>query len=165
MCVIFTKANERIFVRQKSLAFTLKGILDDLPYDSAAEYNININPTFRRSLNSAVDLYTTSRNEALKTVYSQMVPNKNRPMEVEADYEEVAASCGHFSFSLLEVAEQIKLYLDALDELQLEIEERPGGRSWSWLKFWRRSLRSDHEAVAKDPGTFSHQYGFSTNDS
>lgn len=85
-------------------------------------------------------------------VYSQMVPERRRPMEVEADYEEVAASCGHFSFSLLEVAEQIKQYLDALDELQLEIEERPSGRSWQWLKFWRKIPQEDREALANDHG-------------
>ncbi|KAL9036143.1 MAG: hypothetical protein Q9180_004469 [Flavoplaca navasiana] len=30
------------------------------------------------------------------------------------------------------------MYLDVLDELKLEIEERPNGRTWNWLRFWRR---------------------------
>lgn len=62
---------------------------------------------------------------------------KVQSMEVEADLEEVSASCGHFSFSLLEFGEQLKDLLAILDELQLESEERPHGRSWNWLKFWR----------------------------
>lgn len=56
---------------------------------------------------------------------------------VEADLEEVSASCGHFSFSLMEFGEQLKDLLSILDDLQLESEERPYGRSWSWLKFWQ----------------------------
>lgn len=62
-----------------------------------------------------------------------------RDVETEADLEEVSASCGHFSFSLLEFSEQLSELLAILDELQLESEERPNGRSWSWLKFWRRT--------------------------
>lgn len=57
-------------------------------------------------------------------------------LEVEADLEEVSASCGHFSFSLLEFGEELKVLLSILDELHLEAEERPNGKSWSWLKFW-----------------------------
>jgi hypothetical protein len=57
--------------------------------------------------------------------------------EAEADLEEVSASCGHFSFSLMEVGEQLHELLGILDELQLEAEERPGGRSYGWMKFWR----------------------------
>lgn len=124
-----------------------------MPYDSAARYNIKINPTFRISLNKAIELYKTSRKEALELIYSQKVLTKHRPIEIEADYEEVAASCGHFSFSLLEVAEQMKEYLDALDELHLEIEERPEGRTWAWMKFWRPYPQDDREALASDIGT------------
>ncbi|KAL9112563.1 MAG: hypothetical protein Q9227_003134 [Pyrenula ochraceoflavens] len=134
----------------RSLAYTLKEILDDLPYDSSAEYDININPHFRSSLIEATKLYNSSRTEALKMVYDQKVPDKYRPMEVEADYEEVAASCGHFSFCLIEVADQIKDYLDALEELQLVVEERPNGRSWNWLKFWHSDPKSDHQTSPTD---------------
>jgi hypothetical protein len=31
--------------------------------------------------------------------------------------------------------------LSILDELQLEVEERPNGRTWSWLKVWLRLLQ------------------------
>lgn len=37
----------------------------------------------------------------------------------------------------MEFGEQLKDVLAILDELQLETEERPKGRSWNWLKFWR----------------------------
>ena len=71
-------------------------------------------------------------------------------MEVEADFEEVAASCGYFSFSLLDFAHEMKVYLEILDDLKLEVEERPSGRTWNWLKFWRSFHFS--KSKSEDPG-------------
>ena len=123
-----------------SLAFTLKEILDELPYGPGPEYEIKVNPKFRTSLQRALELYISARDEALKVVYNHKDMERTLSTELEADWEEAAASCGHFSFCLLEVAEQITEYLVILDELQLELEEQPAGsRSWNWLKFWRSS--------------------------
>lgn len=115
----------------------MKEILDELPYGPGPDFKINVNPKFRGSLTQAISLYSNSRKEALKDVYDKKDIDLERSPETQADFEEVAASCGHFSFSLLEFAEQLKEYLDILDELQLEVEELPTGRSWEWLKFWR----------------------------
>jgi hypothetical protein len=131
-----------------SLAFTLKEILDELPYGPAPKYEIKINPKFRTSLRRALELYISARNEALKVVYNQKDMDHTRPIEVQADWEEAAASCGHFSFCLLEVAEQVTDYLIILDELQLEVEEQPAGsRSWTWLKFWKASRNLSQDSV------------------
>lgn len=73
-------------------------------------------------------------------------------MELEADFEEVAASCGYFSFSLLDFANEMKVYLEILDNLKLEVEERPGGRTWKWLMFWRRHQRTEPKRDKHDPG-------------
>lgn len=78
--------------------------------------------------------------------------NKERPLEVEADFEEVAASCGHFSFSLQDFAYETQVYLDILDDMKKEIEERPNGRSWNWLKIWRYGQRNPHHQPYEDPG-------------
>ena len=120
----------------RSLAYTLKEILEDLPFDPEANYAITANPRFRTSLDRALDLYRDARASALKVVYDKKDMDRNRPLEVEADWEETAASCGHFSFSLIEVADQMQEYLAILDEMQLELEEMPAGRTWSWMKFW-----------------------------
>lgn len=74
--------------------------------------------------------------------------------EAEADLEEVSASCGHFSFSLLEFGEQLQDLLAILDELQLEVEERPGGRSWAWMKFWQWKNTEAHRSDPLDAGMF-----------
>ena len=136
----------------RSLAYTLKEILDDLPYGPAPQYEIKVNPKFRSSLERAIELYMSARYEALKLVYDKKDMDRQQPIEVEADWEEVAASCGHFSFSLLEVAEQVKDYLIILDELQLEMEENPAGtRTWTWLKFWRAPMGDYRRSSELDP--------------
>ena len=150
----------------RSLAFTMKEILDELPYDPDRAYTITINPRFKASMDRALEMYKTAREEALKVIYKKKQTNKSRSLEIEADWEEAAASCGHFSFSLLEVAEQINDYLIILDQMQLEIEEIPTGRTWSWLKFWESSKNRERlsnidpdmaalveHADSKSPGT------------
>lgn len=123
----------------------MKKILDELPYDSNGD--IAIDAHFRTSLEDAVSLYTRSREEALGLLYRNKELTKADSSEMEADYEEVAASCGYFSFSLLDFATEMKVYLEILDDLKLEVEERPGGRSWSWLKFWHRTQRSGSRQI------------------
>jgi TRAP-type C4-dicarboxylate transport system permease small subunit len=123
----------------RSLAFTLKEIFKEIPFGPAPSYKVTIDSRFITSLGRALELYKVSREEALKSIYRQKDIFKVKKLEIEADLEEVAASCGHFSFSLLEFGEQLKELLAILDELQLESEERPHGRSWNWVKFWRKN--------------------------
>ena len=123
----------------RSLAFTLKEILDDCPFDASKQYVVTTNPKFKTSLDRALELYTDSRRSALLVVYGQKDMDRSRPTAVQADWEESAATCGHFSYSLVEVAESVKEYLLILDELQLEVDERPAGRTWKWLHFWTSS--------------------------
>ena len=129
----------------KSLAFTLKQILDELPYGPAPEFKIAVNPHFRSSLVEAIDLYSNARKEALSSLYKAKDLSVSRATALEADFEEVAASCGYFSFSLQDFAEEMKIYLDILDELKDEVD-KPffQKRSWNWLKFWRRKSRKNN---------------------
>lgn len=116
-------------------------ILDELPYGPSPEFRIAVNANFKTSLVEAIELYSAARKEALAFLYKNKDLNKNRPTEVEAGFEEVAASCGHFSFSLQDFAEEMKIYLEILDDLKQESEKVPRSRSWHWLQFWRRSRR------------------------
>ena len=85
-------------------------------------------------------------------LYKNKDLNKTRPTEVEADFEEVAASCGHFSFSLQDFAEEMKVYLEILDDLKQESEKNPRGRSWHWLQFWRQNRLPQDLDHSGDPG-------------
>ena len=136
---------------QKSLAVTLRKLLDELPY--APDGTLAVNTHFRTSLDDAIELYTDSREEALSQLYKTKELTQPRPVEMEADFEEVAASCGYFSFSLLDFAHEMRAYLEILDDLKLEVEERPDGRTWNWLKLWRRISKFKRKQDYNDPGT------------
>ena len=129
-------------------------MLEELPYGPAPNFEIAVNSNFRSSLVKAIDLYNKSRKEALTLLYKSKELSALRPMEIEADFEEVAASCGHFSFSLQDFAEEMRSYLEILDDLKLESDERPRGRSWNWLKIWRNSRTGP-----RDPGNVLFQAG------
>ncbi|KAK2865454.1 hypothetical protein FQN49_003554 [Arthroderma sp. PD_2] len=137
-----------------SLAYTLKEILGELPYGPAPDFKVTVNSKFRTSLDRALELYRSSRNDALALIYNQkdLIVTGGKPLGVEADLEEVAASCGHFSFSLQEFGEQLKEFLDILDKLQLEAEERPSGRSWRWLIPWGSEIGEDDNLDPVDIG-------------
>jgi hypothetical protein len=115
----------------------LKGIFKEIPFGPAPDYKVSIDSRLRTSLDRALELYRESREKTLKSLYQQTEAMKFKNQEAEADLEEVSASCGHFSFSLMEVGEQLHELLGILDDLQLETEERPGGRSYNWMKFWQ----------------------------
>lgn len=126
----------------KALAYTLKQILDELQFDRNGM--ITVNDQFSASLRDAIELYRNTRKVALETLYKSRALSGPRPMDVLADLEEVAASCGHFSFSLLDFAEECLQYLDALEELRDEIERSPKHRTWRWLMFWRDGDQDEH---------------------
>lgn len=64
--------------------------------------------------------------------------DKDRSETIEADFEEVAASCGHFSFSLYDFGTEMQNFLTILEDLKEETE-RTRNRSWKWLRFWQKS--------------------------
>ncbi|KAI9675611.1 MAG: hypothetical protein M1817_000977 [Caeruleum heppii] len=135
----------------KSLAFTLKQILDELPYSSEEQYLIAVNSQFRDSLDEAITLYSAARKEALKLIYQTTETTKARSRELAADLEEVAASCGYFSFSLHNFAEDMKTYLEILDDWKTETERYPRHRTWNWMRFWRRGNRASPSTAESDP--------------
>lgn len=128
----------------------MRKLLDELPY--APDGSVAVNAHFRTSLNDAIELYTSSREEALSQLYKTKELTQPRPLEMQADIEEVAASCGYFSFSLLDFANEMRTYLEILDDLKLEIEERPDGKTWNWLKAWHSHPGSKPKQHRDDPG-------------
>ena len=138
---------------KQSFAFTLKEILEDIPFGPGPDHKVSFNTKFHSSLDRALKLYRDAREAALASVYRERDFVRIQSPDVEADLEEVSASCGHFSFTLMEFGEQLKDLLQILDELKLECDERPQGLTWNWLKFWR---------VFKSSGPESSNSGKST---
>ncbi|KAK5674385.1 hypothetical protein LTS10_012969 [Elasticomyces elasticus] len=174
----------------KSLVYTIKQILDELPFRERPAQNwlvryanipnveVAMNSNFSESLRRAVEMYSKAREEALGKLHVRRavdaaaggvkgVLGRGKPMRVAsgmsvsgvgrgdggkreegavlADIEEVSACCGHFSFSLLDFAEDVLTYLDVLDELKAEMGEPH--YSWRWLLFCGRRGKDDKEAI------------------
>jgi hypothetical protein len=194
----------------RSLVYTLKQILDELPFKQrdrsqswfwkrwqGIDVEVAVNENFRSSLKSAIDLYRQSRREALhalhesraltssiasqqsdrrgsfgtkrqssdgsttprnRTTSGHHTPTRSSgaTMQTEdamADIEEVSACCGHFSFSLLDFAEDVLTYLSALDELKEEMEAPK--RTWRWMfPFKRAENEAEHINHPTRKGTF-----------
>jgi hypothetical protein len=128
-------------------------MLEQLPFGPAPEYRIEINPFFDESLESAIDLFNEKRAEALTTLYTSEAITCARSMEGAADVEEMAASCGYFSYNLTFFAEEMKTFLDILEELQRLQETKE--KSWEWLKFWKRLGRKKVQRASEEGNAFS----------
>lgn len=114
-----------------------------------------INEHFRYSLVDANTLFANARKEALQLVYRNKIPKKLGSVEMAADFEEVAASCGYFSSSLQDFAEDMVTFLDILEELKDNVNRYPRQRTWKWLKFWRKWGWLQRRKKGNDSGMFS----------
>ncbi|GAP91196.1 putative ribosomal protein L19 [Rosellinia necatrix] len=130
---IFELFIELLGPSMKSLVYTMAEILREPPFGKPGS-PIELNEQFKHSLGEAVSLYNESRGKALEELYKKIESARSTSESVQADFEEVAAACGHFSFSLLSFADEMKKYLDSLEELKYISEE--GKRTWNWLKVW-----------------------------
>jgi hypothetical protein len=135
----------------KSLAYTLSEVLREAPFGEAPDYEIVTHDHFRHSLADALGLFKTARADALQRLYKHIEPGRSRSEEMQSDIEEVAAACGHFSFSLQTFGEEMQKYLDVLDDLKHVSEHRT--RSWRWLRWWKEG-HSSHRAWSALP--FDH---------
>lgn len=135
------------------MAYTLREVLDELPFGPGPDYEMAINEHFRHSLIDANKLFINARKEALASVYKNKIPSKTGSVAIAADFEEVAASCGYFSSSLQDFTEDMVTFLDVLDELKDCAKQWPRKRTWEWLKFWRRWAWLQKMTQKGDKGT------------
>ena len=135
----------------KSLVFTLAEILRESPFDENSMSNVTVNDQLRDSLRDALRLYDNARGNALQELYKSIEMGRAKSEKIQADIEEVAAACGHFSFTLQAVAEEMDSYLDVLEDLKHTKETH--GRSWDWLKFWtyQSFFRAQARGEPNDP--------------
>jgi hypothetical protein len=127
---IFELFIELLGPSMKSLAYTLSEVLREPPFGAPPKHEIIINPNFRHSLAEALSLFNEARANALHELYRTLELDRTRSVSIQADFEEVAAACGHFSFSLQTFGEEMQKYLDVLDDLKFE--EEHAKRSWHW---------------------------------
>lgn len=151
---IFELFISRLGPSMKSLVHTMAEMLRQPPFDAPGS-PIELNEQFKYSLSEAVSLYNESRGKALEELYKTIENARSASESIQADIEEVAAACGHFSFSLLSFADEMKKYLDALEELKYINEQDK--RTWAWLKVWKQiaALWTSRRAAGQDIETLA----------
>ncbi|KAI1336802.1 Fusaric acid resistance protein-like-domain-containing protein [Xylariaceae sp. FL0016] len=125
----------RLGPSMKSLVHTMSEMLKEPPFGAPGS-QIEVNEQFKQSLVQAVQLYNQSRGKALEELYKTIEFGRARSETVQADFEEVAAACGHFAFSLLSFADEMQKYLDTLEDLKYAEEQ--GKKTWRWMMFWKK---------------------------
>ncbi|KAF2720092.1 hypothetical protein K431DRAFT_286095 [Polychaeton citri CBS 116435] len=131
----------------KSLVYTLKQVLDVLPFEDDKPPKIAVTDPYISSLKTAIELYKETRMVALEELYKSRAFHATQSIERLADLEEVTASCGHFSFALMDFAEDVLEYLRVLEALKEETEQKPRSRSWTWLNPWQKRVESPKETL------------------
>ncbi|KAF4509537.1 hypothetical protein G6O67_003704 [Ophiocordyceps sinensis] len=131
---IFALFMARLGPPMKSLVYTLSEILRESPFDQVSWVEVTISDQLQESLQDALRLYNQARGSALQELYRSIELGRCRSEKIQADIEEVAAACGHFSFTLLAVADEMDAYLEVLEGLKQTAAAKT--RSWGWLKLW-----------------------------
>jgi len=146
---IFELFLTRLGPSMKSLSHTMAEILREPPFGEPGK-PVAAQDQFKDSLSDAISLFNVARANALEELYRTIEFGRQRPENVQADFEEVSAACGHFSFTLVSFGEEMLKYLEVVDDLKF-VSEQPR-RSWKWLLFWKSfTLPRKSEIATDDP--------------
>ncbi|TWU71221.1 hypothetical protein ED733_000783 [Metarhizium rileyi] len=132
---LFVTFTDMIRPSMQDLTDTLTLVLHEHVFGGPPLYDIHINEGFRSSLTASLTTFVDSRVDALQHVYD-LVARQNSPHRNSHSIglEEMAAACGHFSFSLQSFGEEMQKYLDMLEDLRYVSDH--SNRSWRWLVWW-----------------------------
>ncbi|KAM3521214.1 hypothetical protein MY4038_009127 [Beauveria bassiana] len=137
---LFTNFASTIKHPMQNLSGILCQVLTQMPFSGAPDFNMQINEALRGELTKSLEIFNTARAEALQGFY-QRIRQENDSGHPQIVLEEVAAACGHFSLTLQTFGEEMKTYLDVLEDLKHSYDHNQ--RSWRWLLWWRKR-KSDH---------------------
>ncbi|KAJ3475212.1 hypothetical protein NLG97_g9540 [Lecanicillium saksenae] len=133
---LFSSFTTAIKHPMQNLSGILCEVLTQMPFGGAPDYSIQMNDALRGELTKRLDIFNAARRDALQNLY-ELIQRENDSGHPQIVLEELAAACGHFSFSLQSFGEEMKKYLDVLEELKHSYDRRQS--SWRWLLWWRRN--------------------------
>ncbi|PTB64931.1 hypothetical protein BBK36DRAFT_1177878 [Trichoderma citrinoviride] len=120
----------------EALTQSLVAILREPPLGTAPKDEVTISDELRQPLTEALSQFNEARADALQKMYTMIERENSTSRRIQAGLEEVAAACGHFSFSLQTFGEEMQKYLDVLDDLKYVSDHSK--RSWRWVLWWRK---------------------------
>ncbi|KAJ5633300.1 hypothetical protein N7490_009639 [Penicillium lividum] len=140
----FFESISRLKIPMLLLASTMGDIFKEVSFGPAPDCRISLNSGARFRIDEAVSKYREDRLSTLcllsreKEIIS--LTKENKP-----GLEGILASCDYFSVSLLKLSEQLEQFLSILQELQVEVDERPNGKSWAWVctPWWRSNYQCE----------------------
>ncbi|ETR97672.1 60S ribosomal protein L19 [Trichoderma reesei RUT C-30] len=121
----------------EALTQSLVVILREPPLGTAPKDEVTISDELRQPLTEALCQFNEARADALQKMYTMIERENTTSRRIQAGLEEVAAACGHFSFSLQTFGEEMQKYLDVLDDLKYVSDHSK--RSWRWVLWWRKN--------------------------
>jgi hypothetical protein len=92
------------------------------------------------NLIEALRTFNDARSAALQELYDHPALQDHNLPKRQAELEQVAAACGHFTFSLQSLGEEMKKHIDALEDLKYARQH--SGRSWRWMAWWTKGAKS-----------------------
>ncbi|KAJ4009975.1 hypothetical protein NW752_009150 [Fusarium irregulare] len=142
---LFEHFNESIAMAMSTVRQNLCRILHEPQFGQPPHYEINVDEDLRRNLMDSLDTFDEARSDALHGLYERIENMASSDFSTRANLEEVAAACGHFTFSLQSFGEDVLQYLDVLDDLQYVVIHR--SRSWRWLLWWKKDEQDLNKAI------------------
>lgn len=119
----------------QDLTEILSQVLQEPVFGGPPDYEARVNDALRQILTEKLGAFTICRIDALQHVYDVAAQKTSTGEAGNVTLEEMAAACGHFSFSLQSFGEEMKKYLDLLEDLKYVAEDSK--RSWQWIFWWR----------------------------
>ncbi|ENH62234.1 hypothetical protein FOC1_g10015201 [Fusarium oxysporum f. sp. cubense race 1] len=144
---LFEQFNESITMSMTGVRQNLCRILHEPQFGQPPSYEINVDEDLRRNLMDSLSTFDTARSDALQGLYDRIEQMASSRESTRANLEEVAAACGHFTFSLQSFGEDVLQYLDVLDDLEYVIIRK--SRSWRWLLWWKTGAEEDRNKAIR----------------
>lgn len=144
---LFEQFNQSITMSMTGVRQNLCRILHEPQFGQPPSYEINVDEDLRRNLMDSLSTFDTARSDALQGLYDRIEQMASSHESTRANLEEVAAACGHFTFSLQSFGEDVLQYLDVLDELEYVIIRK--SRSWRWLLWWKTGAEEDRNKAIR----------------
>jgi hypothetical protein len=144
---LFEQFNESITMSMTGVRQNLCRILHEPQFGQPPSYEINVDEDLRRNLMDSLSTFDTARSDALQGLYDRIELMASSHESTRANLEEVAAACGHFTFSLQSFGEDVLQYLDVLDDLEYVIIRK--SRSWRWLLWWKSGVEEDRNKAIR----------------
>ncbi|KAG6065648.1 hypothetical protein E4U32_007081 [Claviceps aff. humidiphila group G2b] len=132
---LFVAFADMIRPSMQGLTECLSQVLFEPVFGGPPDHESRFDQGFRQILAGRLNDFILARVDALQHVYDLVAQRDSSHDGGHVALEQIAASCGHFSFSLQSFGQEMTKYLDVLEGLQRATDDSE--RSWGWLLWWR----------------------------